>query len=552
VGIPCLIIGLSGIGNRSILSFEQLLSVAIEHEIYRGAGEVSTVTACIAAFCSIITYPFSRLNRTTLYGRIGIDRILVGFSVLVALYFGTYLVLYSSLLIKEGNEYWLYYNSAAFASFVLLVLILLPTSKRQSFVRSTIMPFFQDLISGTRFPSTGQNKRIALASVLVISSVFLVAQLALAGSLHYVGDEAIYLNAGQQMVQGIKCKVLDNASQIQIGFQAGYTNPESIASTCNFEHPFFAKLLIGFFGTEVPLILGTASVALIGYVAWELTYGNMRAAILASAFLAIDPMFFGMSNMILLDIISIFFTIASFAILVSGAFSRSLRSLLSGLLLGLSILSKETAILVLPALILVPFLSPGSEKWKQSTLLAVSSIGTTVFGLQIFASFFTSFSTFISQIVYITQYAQVADILRTNALQFPYITLVSFFPMYYGRNLILDVAAGVLFFVWSPIGIYKILLRKSGIKLLEISLLWLAFPYLGLSLLWFLGRTIIVYYAVQFVPPLALGAAYLLSAKKVPAWVAASILFISLVWFAVFVLNPSHIAFSYENGLSGS
>lgn len=554
LGIPCLAIGLSAVGNPSILPFEQLLSEAIEHAILRGAGEILTAIACVAAFCSIITYPFGRLDRTTLYDRIGIDRILAGFSLLTSLYFAVYLIQYSSLLIRDGNEFWLYYNSAALASCLFAALIFLPTSQGQSIVRKNLMPFFSDLISGTTtsYTSSSRGKKYAFASILVISLAFLVAQLALVGSLQYVGDEGIYLNAGQQMVQGVKCQIIDNATEIQIGFQVGFTNPESIASTCNFEHPFLAKLLVGLLGTEVPLILGTVSVALIGYIAWELTNGNIRAAMLASAFMAIDPMFFGMSNMILLDIISIFFTIAAFAILVSGAFTKTSRSVLAGVLLGLSILSKETAVLVLPALVFVPFLYPGSGRWKQSTLLALSSLGTTLVGLQIFASFFTSFPTFVSQIEYITQYAQVADILRTNALQFPYITLVSLYPMSYGRNLILDVVAGVLFFVWLPIAIYKITSRKSGVKLFEISLMWLAFPYIGLSLLWFLGRTIIAYYAVQFVPPLALGAAYLLSAKRVPAWVAASILVIGLVWFVLFVINPTHVVFSYQSELTGS
>ena len=68
-----------------------------------------------------------------------------------------------------------------------------------------------------------------------------------------------------------------------------------------------------------------------------------------------------------------------------------------------------------------------------------------------------------------------------------------------------------------------------------------------LSVLWLLGRTIIAYYAVQFVPPLVLGAAYFLSAEKIPLWFVILILCGSVTWFVLFVLNPTHITFTLDS-----
>ncbi len=146
-------------------------------------------------------------------------------------------------------------------------------------------------------PPSIATPRIVAVAVVVVTVTFLFLQIALSGSLQYQSDETLYLTAGKQMVEGLRCNITDNVSGIfQFGFQSNYLNPNSIYSTCNLEHPFFAKLLFGLFGGDVSLALGTASVPLVAFIAWKLSLGNTRATVLAAAFMALDPMFFGLSG----------------------------------------------------------------------------------------------------------------------------------------------------------------------------------------------------------------------------------------------------------------
>jgi len=455
---------------------------------------------------------------------------------------------------KSGLSFWLDYIALASFSLALFGFSLYPFRGDASIFRKIVYPHFSDFINSEHRvqPFDRSKRKTLLIVVLGISIAFLLLEIALAGSLQHQSDETLYLNAGKQMVEGVRCNITDNVSGIfQFGFQSNYLNPNSIYSTCNLEHPFFAKLLFGLFGADASLILGAASIPLVAFITWKLSNRNVRATILAACFMALDPMFFGMSGMALLDITSIFFTITAFAMLVSGIFTLSIRLILSGALMGLSILSKETAALVLPALVLSTYLLLPAKSWKKPALIVLgSSVGVVILGLQIYATIYTSFPTFLSQLVYILQYGSAADIIRVNAIQFPYITLVSVFPMSFGRNLILDIVAGSLFFVWGPIAAYRIYAGKTGSKLFELSLLWLGFPYVALSLLWFLGRIILAYYAVQFVPPLALGAAYILSGKKIPLWVAFLALGLAIAWFVIFVFNPVNFAFSYNSSIN--
>lgn len=503
--------------------------------------------------------PFSSLGHASPYELLGPDRTAAGISLVVSICLALFALLNFSIYMRSGLAFWLGYITVACVSLSVVAASLYPFNGRESIFRKKVYARFSDLANSEQRKGSSQDRRnflLVVVAVLAISITFSLLQIALAGSIQHQSDETLYLDSGKQLVEGVRCNITDNVSGIfQFGFQNNYLNGNGIYSTCNLEHPFFAKLLFGIFGGGVSLALGTASIPLVTFIAWKLSKGNLRATVLAAAFMALDPMFFGMSGMTLLDVISIFFTIASFAVLVSERFGLFSRLSLSGALLGLSILSKETAVFVLPALLFSTFLlfpELGVSLKKQILVFLVSSVGVVVAGLQIYAWIFTPFPTFLSQLVYILQYGSAADIIRLNAIQFPYITLVSVFPMNFGRNLILDIFAGSLFFVWAPIAAYRIYARKDGPKLFEVSLIWLGFPYAALSLLWFLGRTIIAYYAVQLVPPIALGAAYVLSGKRIPLWVVAITMLGAILWFVIFVINPTHISFWYNSPINYS
>jgi len=222
-GIICLVSGLSFlfVGTETIprnLLFQESLAVAIQQVYFRESGVILVQLGSFAIFYAIITYPFDFLGRMTLYDRIGIERLLTIFFLLPAIYFAIYSVVYAHLLLDTGQLDWLCYNLAAFSALLVASILAWPFRKQRSVLKERALPLFSDLISNTRKIEGNDHRLIqgyTLIAVAGISIAFLALELALSGSLQYVGDETLYLNAGKQMIEGVKCNIIDNVTNVR-------------------------------------------------------------------------------------------------------------------------------------------------------------------------------------------------------------------------------------------------------------------------------------------------------------------------------------------------
>ncbi len=217
-----------------------------------------------------------------------------------------------------------------------------------------------------------------------------------------VMDETYYVPAAVAIIDGVHC-----APQVE---------------ACNMEHPPLAKALIavgiaafgagGFDlqnGRLLPIILGTACVPLVFAIGWKFSK-NKKVAYYSSMLLALDTMFFAHSSISVLDIPVVFFALAAIvAYLYDLKLWRIDKYYISGALMGLAMLSKETAIFLVAALATFHFLR-GKElpKLRLFSTLKIIAVAVLVFaaGLQVYDSLLTGgqVPTFVNQIQYIISY----------------------------------------------------------------------------------------------------------------------------------------------------
>ncbi len=153
-------------------------------------------------------------------------------------------------------------------------------------------------------------------------------------------DEVYYVPTAENMLNGTQC---------------GPTVPY-----CNTEHPFLSKALISAgiavfgdnsFGWRIfNVLLGTFSLPLLFALVYKVS-GDKRPAYLASALLGLDIMFFTQSSAALIDIPGVFFGLLAFVAYAYDVKAWVLdRYVISGVFLGLSVLSKETGVFFVLAL----------------------------------------------------------------------------------------------------------------------------------------------------------------------------------------------------------
>jgi endo-1,4-beta-D-glucanase Y len=118
-------------------------------------------------------------------------------------------------------------------------------------------------------------------------------------------------------------------------------------------------------GRQLMLVLHLAMVPLLYGVARKLGSGAGPAA-LAVALFSVSPLATFYQRLVLLDSIMLFWLLLSLDLLLDGK-GRLSRAVLSGLCFGLALLTKETAIVFLPALLLVAV----QERWRHQGRFAV-------------------------------------------------------------------------------------------------------------------------------------------------------------------------------------
>ena len=214
-----------------------------------------------------------------------------------------------------------------------------------------------------------------------------------------VMDEIYYVPAAQTLLSGEKCgPYIDN---------------------CNLEHPFLSKAIIAagiaIFGDNdfgwrfFEVVLGTASIPVLFAICWSVTKDS-QLSIFAAYLLAFETLFFVHSSIAVIDIQEIFFALLAFMVYLADIRIWKLdRITLSAILLGLSALSKETAIFMVATLVVYNmFLGTGDKNARVLSSLRMAIIVGVVFiaGLQLYVTLFgnSSTTTFIDDIRYILSY----------------------------------------------------------------------------------------------------------------------------------------------------
>jgi endo-1,4-beta-D-glucanase Y/4-amino-4-deoxy-L-arabinose transferase-like glycosyltransferase len=120
-------------------------------------------------------------------------------------------------------------------------------------------------------------------------------------------------------------------------------------------------------GRVLMLLLHLAMVPLLYRVARKLDC-SVEAAALAAFIFSVSPLAIFYQRMFLLDTIMLFWVLLSLDLLLDG-WGRLSRFILSGLCFGLALVSKETAIFLVPVMLLVVF----QQRWKHQGRFAVVS-----------------------------------------------------------------------------------------------------------------------------------------------------------------------------------
>ena len=200
-------------------------------------------------------------------------------------------------------------------------------------------------------------------------------------------DEIFYVPEGMAVLNGQQCSTGVNAP-----------------TDCHLEHPPLVPALMAggmaLFGQFsavgwrfAPALLGTFSIPLLFGIAWKVS-GSKKIAYLSAILLAVDVMFFSQSGAGLLDSPEVFFGLAAFFAYFAGLKVWKFdKYVISGVLLGLAGLAKETAIfLALALLTYILIFEDEKVRHRAFGVLKVAAVVGVVFvvGLQAYDSILVS------------------------------------------------------------------------------------------------------------------------------------------------------------------
>lgn len=420
-------------------------------------------------------------------------------------------------------------------------------------------------------PGDGNKTAVAILATLVL--VFIVSNIALAlmpPALSF-WDEQVYNYASTLILRGQSCSTI----ALTVG-----SSTVPIAAPCNYEHPPLVKLLgavsLYFFdgiqqhvqpGSMVAsivsllslrttqLTMGSLSIPLVYLIARDISH-DRRLAVLAAVFLVLEPLYGLFSRTDYLDVPMIFFALCGYAVYFGGRHLGKVGSnALCGIFLALSILSKETGIVMTIPLVAYHLLFAGSD-WRGRFRYLLLLVGVEAFvaaaGLQLYDTIArTPFLTFVDQIQYMVAYSGrlVCPNLCNNPGPSPwYFFLTSNYWMVevsYNPVLLWSI------FIWVPVGAYFLgrkLVKKEGPdgadRLFVFALLLVVVGLLANELFYLGGRIIWVWYYLPIVPGLALGEAYLLTRAGIPLWLRG-LLGVSVFagYFLAYLWGPSYLMY---------
>jgi 4-amino-4-deoxy-L-arabinose transferase-like glycosyltransferase len=396
-----------------------------------------------------------------------------------------------------------------------------------------------------------------------------------------VMDEIYYVPAAQALLSGEKCgPYLDN---------------------CNLEHPFLSKAVIAagiaVFGNNdfgwrfFEVLMGTLCIPILFAICWSVTRDS-TLSIFAAFLLAFETLFFTQSSIAVIDIQAIFFALLAFMVYLANIrIWRLDRITLAAILLGLSALSKETAIFLVAFLVVYNLIFGAADrksKWFSSIRLLVVVAVVFIVGLQLYVTLFgnSSTTTFVDDIRYILSYGASlkctpsscgwTDPLFHNAPITPFswmtfysavgyfVTRVTINPGnyqyvslgYWGVSNFFEVW---LTWAWAPLVAflsYKLWTSRAAVvadvttavkidnpsfRIAQFALLWFVITYFAYVALYFYGRVTYPYYVLPATPAISIGCAYLLSRKRFPREVAYVLLGGVFLWFFLYYPDKSFL-----------
>jgi predicted membrane-bound dolichyl-phosphate-mannose-protein mannosyltransferase len=337
----------------------------------------------------------------------------------------------------------------------------------------------------------------------------------------------------------------------------------------NTEHPFLAKLIMAFsiglfgnnpWGWRIPaVLLGTTCIPLLYLLVKKLS--DSKLAFLSAFILSFDTLFFIHSRIALLDIYFVFFIILGFYLLVTN------HIILTPLAFSLAFLSKETALFVIPAVLLYMILTypPNIKRglWHCSHFLILYF--AFLFGIwevwHIFLpSGFTGIFAPIDHLKYILHYASLLQGLNEPAISskpwewvFPSLYLsnpewmilmknwqgktisIPYYLITPGKIKFWGTGNPAIWYLTIPaIGFIFYNYLKKHDKLSLLSFLWFSFMFFPFVEMAFQHRYEYIFYFLPSIPPVSIAISQTLLSKNPPKFVV--IIYLAIV-VALFFIN---------------
>jgi 4-amino-4-deoxy-L-arabinose transferase-like glycosyltransferase len=417
--------------------------------------------------------------------------------------------------------------------------------------------------------------RRAYPVILGLAAVVFALHIYVASFQYYYGmvDDVTYLNAAIHILERATC-------------------PLAVGNACNYEHPPLTKMFeaLGFaifgrvatfgpaagvganqFGGRIFQMVMQSLSAPVVYLVVNKMSGNWKMAFVAALFMLVDPLYFSLSTTAALDSPMVFFAILALVPLAYGmGIGRVDGYLLTGGILGLSLLCKESALFIVLAVVSY-ILVLGDLGWKTRLLGCVKLLlaAAIVFcvGLEIYVAIFTNFPSFLSEITLMASFHVSA-----GPGQLTYLTEASNCNLYVGlcpdnRSLLphflysglplAPVISGNCFACWSATNpldwltyFPPVVFSQSIMMVANYPLVWMCFAWVPFGLvklrslrvaqegkvlilagsifIWNLasnivifsvfGRAVFEWYFLPAVPAMAMGGAYLVTLSWLPRW----------------------------------
>ncbi|AOL16321.1 glycosyltransferase [Sulfolobus sp. A20] len=340
---------------------------------------------------------------------------------------------------------------------------------------------------------------IALISLLIVYTYETVITFAPING--YIGDEVWYPTAAYNLLKYVFHVTPPPMSTI------GYPNEQNIQTYLNPEHPPLAKYIMAVFiyllgynpvAWRLPSwILGDLTILVAFFLSKKIVgngyLGNI-AGLLSALLIALDPNFWVLHGIGLLDIYVSFFGILSLYFLLRG------NILLSSITLALAMLSKE------PAYVLIfPFLFYLGELTNSIKRRAIYGLGLPIFIYVLFSipliAYYGGVTSWLDATVIHRAIWDVTNghitLTATSQISTPWDWFLDIHPFYLGYNLYASTNPYVLilWIITTPIAfIFK------DIKLI-VTTMWAWTEWIGFVIVYFLGNhTLFSFYVTDFMP----------------------------------------------------